>query len=142
MSKADAQCVLLADRHHQLMEGVRGLLETEFDVVVMVSDEISLCESATRMKVAAAVVDFSLAREDGLGLVRRLRSRFPELNLIVLSVHNEPNVSRAVLEAGANGFVLKGSIVTDLLPAVDTVLSGKKYVSPKAMQPPNPGDGP
>jgi DNA-binding NarL/FixJ family response regulator len=94
------------------------------------------------MKVAAAVVDFSLTREVGLGLVRRLRCRFPELNLIVLSVHNEPNVSRAVLEAGANGFVLKSCIVTDLLPAVDTVLSGKKYVSPKAMQPSNPEDGP
>ena len=86
MSKKDAHCVLLADRHYRLMEGVRGLLETEFDVVVMVSDEESLCEGATRMKLATVVVDFSLAQGDGLGLVRRLRGRFPELNLIVLGV--------------------------------------------------------
>ena len=71
MSKNDAHCVLLADRHHRLMEGVRGLLETEFDVVVMVSDEVSLCESATRMKLDTVVVDFSLACGDGLGLVRK-----------------------------------------------------------------------
>lgn len=141
MNKADPYCVLLADRHHRLMEGVRGLLETEFDVVVMVSDEISLCESAMRMKVAAAVVDFSLARGDGLGLVRRLRGRFPALNLIVLGVHNEPNVSRAILEAGANSFVFKGSIATDLLPAIDAVLAGKTYVSPKAVQRPSSEDG-
>jgi DNA-binding NarL/FixJ family response regulator len=134
MSKADAHCVLLADRHHGLMEGVRGLLETEFDVVVMVSDEISLCESATRMRLATVVVDFSLTRGDGLGLVRRLRDRFPKMNLIVLGVYSEPSVSRAILEAGANGFVLKSSIATDLLPAIDAVLAGKTYVSPMAIQ--------
>ena len=66
-------------------------------------------------------------------LVRRLRGRFPELNLIVLGVYNEPNVSRAILEAGANGFVLKSSIATDLLPAIDAVLAGETYVSPKAV---------
>jgi two-component system, NarL family, invasion response regulator UvrY len=141
MSKVDAHCVLLADRHHRLMDGIRGLLETEFDVVVMVSDEISLCESATRMKIAAAVVDFSLARGDGLGLVRRLRDRFPELNLIVLSVHNEPSVSRAILGAGANCFVLKSSIATDLLPAIDAVLAGKTYISPKATRGPGSEEG-
>jgi DNA-binding NarL/FixJ family response regulator len=132
MSKAEAHCVLLADRHHRLMEGVRGLLETEFDVVVMVSDEISLCESATRMRLATVVVDFALTRGDGLGLVRRLRGRFPELNMIVVGVYSEPNVVRAILEAGANSFVLKSSMATDLLPAVDAVLAGKTYVSPRA----------
>jgi two-component system, NarL family, nitrate/nitrite response regulator NarL len=133
MSKATAHCVLLADRHHRLMEGIRGLLETEFEVVVTVSDEISLRESVQRMEVTAAVVDFSLTRGDGLGLVRRLRNRFPELNLIVLSIHSEPNVSRATLDAGANGFVLKSCIATDLLPAIDAVLAGEQYVSPSAM---------
>jgi DNA-binding NarL/FixJ family response regulator len=133
MRKADAHCVLLADRHHRLMEGVRGLLETEFDVVVMVSDEISLCEGATKMKPAVVLVDLALARGDGLGLVRRLRGRFPELNLIVLGVYNEPAVSRAIMEAGANGFILKSLIATDLLPAIDAVRAGKAYVSPKAV---------
>ena len=125
--------MLLADRHHRLMEGVRGLLETEFDVVVMVSDEISLCEGAALMKPSVVLVDLSLARGDGLGLVRRLRVRFPDLNLIVLGVYNEPTVSRAVMEAGANGFILKSSIATDLLAAIDAVRAGRAFVSPKAV---------
>ena len=133
MSKADAHCVLLADRHHRLMEGVRGLLETEFDVVVMVSDEKSLCEGATRMKPGVILVDLSLAQGDGLGLVRRLRGRLPEVSLLVLGVYNQPGVSRAILEAGANGFILKSSIATDLLPAIDAVRAGKTYVSPKVV---------
>lgn len=132
MSKKDAHCVLLADRHYRLMEGVRGLLETEFDVVVMVSDEISLCESATRMKPGVVLVDLSLTHGDGLGLVRRLRGDLPEVSLIVLGVYNEPNVSQAILKAGANGFVLKSSIATDLLPAIDAVRTGETYVSSTA----------
>ena len=114
----------MADRHLGLMDGVRGLLETEFEAVVVVGDEVSLFESVRQLHVAMAVVDLSLRRGDGLGLVRRIRSHFPQLKLIALSVHEEKNAELAVIEAGANGFVLKRSIATDLLPAVDAVLAG------------------
>lgn len=117
-------CALLADRHLGLMEGVRGLLETEFEAVVVVGDEVSLFESARQLHVGLAVVDLSLQRGDGLGLVRRIRSQFPQLKLIALSVHEEKNAELAVIEAGANGFVLKRSIGTDLLPTIDSVLAG------------------
>jgi DNA-binding NarL/FixJ family response regulator len=113
---------LLADRHLGLMEGVRGLLETEFEAVVVVGDEVSLFETARQLDVALAVVDLSQARGDGLGLIRRIRNRFPKLKLIALSVHAEKSVELAAIEAGANGFVRKGSIATDLLPTVDAVL--------------------
>ena len=70
------------------------------------------------------MVDLSLRRGDGLGLIRRIRKDFPQLKLIALSVHEEKNVEFAAIEAGANGFVLKRSIATDLLPTVDAVLEG------------------
>ena len=60
----------------------------------------------------------------------RLRSRCPQLKLIVLSVHDEPSVCRSALEAGADAFVLKRAIATDLLPAIDAVQAGRSYVSP------------
>ena len=130
MSKDRIQYALLANRHDGLTEGVRGLLETTFDVVLMVADEISLFESATRLPIDVAVVDLALTRGEGIGLVRRLRAHCPTMKLIVVSVHDEPSASRLVLEAGANGFVLKRAIATDLLPAVDAVLAGQGYVSP------------
>ena len=76
------------------------------------------------LHVAIAVVDLSLRRRDGLELIRRIRSHFPQLNLIALSVHEEKNAELAAIEAGANGFVLKRSIATDLLPTIDAVLAG------------------
>ena len=114
----------MADRHLGLMESVRGLLETEFEAVVVVGDEVSLFESVRQLHVAMAVVDLSLRRGDGLGLIRRIRSHFPQLKLIALSVLEEQNAKSAAIEAGANGFVIKRSIATDLLPAIDTVLAG------------------
>ena|SRR5882672_8554659 len=123
-------CVLLADRHHGLTEGVRGLLETAFDAVVMVADETSLFESATRIRPTVAVVDLSLVRGESLQWLSRLCSGCPGLKLVVVSVHDERSVCRAAMEAGAAAFVLKRSIVTDLLPAIDAVQAGRSYVSP------------
>ena len=124
MPAKERGCALLADRHLGLAEGVRGLLETEFEAVVVVGDEVSLFESARQLNVALAMVDLSLRRGDGLGLIRRMRSRFPQLKLIALSVHDEKSAELAAIEAGANGFVLKRSIATDLLPTIDAVLVG------------------
>jgi DNA-binding NarL/FixJ family response regulator len=128
MSKAD--CVLLADPHHGLSEGVRGLLATTFATVVMVADEGSLFESAGRLHSDLTVVDLALSRGNGLDLVRRLRGRFPDMKLIIISVHDQSVLSRSVLEAGADGFVVKRAIATDLLAATDAVLAGQQFVSP------------
>lgn len=117
-------CVLLADRHHGLTEGVRGLLETSFGTVVMVADEASLLEGAIRLRPDVAVVDLSLSQNGSLGWLQALRLRCPELKVIVLSVHDEQSVRRAVMKAGADAFVLKRAIASDLLNAVDAVRCG------------------
>jgi len=142
MSAVNIKCVLLADRHHGLTEGIRGLLETMFDAVVMVADEPSLQESAARLQPSVAVVDLALAGGDGLGVVRRLRARCPDLKLILLSLHDEASACRATLEAGANAFVLKRAIATDLLPAIEAVQLGKIYISPGVREPARPGGEP
>jgi two-component system secretion response regulator SsrB len=113
--------VLLADRHHGLTEGVRGLLETAFGTVVMVADEASLLEGAVRLRPDMAVVDLSLARDGGLDWLRAVRQRCPDLKVIVLSVHDEQSVRDAAMAAGADAFVLKRAILTELLLAVEAV---------------------
>jgi DNA-binding NarL/FixJ family response regulator len=131
MSNSESRSVLLADPHHGLSDGVRGLLATTFRSVVMVADEVSLFESAGRLQSDLAVVDLALSRGNALELIRRLRDRFPAMKVIIVSVHDQSSVSRSVLEAGADGFVIKRAIATDLLPAADAVLAGQCYVSPQ-----------
>jgi DNA-binding NarL/FixJ family response regulator len=121
MSRGPLSCVLLADRHHGLVEGVRGLLESSFGMVVMVADKTSLQDVAFRLQPEVAVVDLSLAQDGDLDWLRAVRRRCPDLKVIALSVHDEDAVRRAALAAGADAFVLKRSIATDLLPAVARV---------------------
>lgn len=121
--------MLLAERHHGLREGLRTLLESAFEVVVMVADEASLIASARRLGPALAVVDLSLDRAGSLAWIARLREEAPGGKVIVLSVHDESGVARAVLAAGADAFVLKRSIASDLLPAVEAVLAGRSFQS-------------
>lgn len=129
MNDKTLKCVLLADRHHSLSEGIRGLLETAFGGVFMVADQVSLMEGAERLRPIVAVVDLSLAGGDIAALLGSLRRRAPTTKVLLLSVHDEPTVTSASLAAGADGVVLKRAIATDLLPAVEAVLAGQCYVS-------------
>lgn len=122
-------CVLLADRHHELSEGVRELLGTMFAGVFTVTDEASLMEGAARIRPTVVVVDLSLAGGDIVGFLGMLRRKSPAAKVLLLCVHDEPTVASAALAAGADGVVLTRQIATDLLEAVDTVLAGRRYTS-------------
>ena len=112
--------VSLADTHH-----------TMFEAVVMVADDTSLFDAAARLEADLIVADLSLPVSRDVNIVRRLKDRFPELKLIVLSIHDESIAVEEVMAAGAEGFVLKRFAATDLIPAVRAVLRGRKYVSPQ-----------
>ena len=130
-------CVLLADRHHGLTEGLRGLLETAFATVVMVADETSLLDAATRLRPDLAVVDLSLARGGSADWLHTLQQRCPGMKVVVLSVHDEPSVREAAMAAGADGFVLKRAIGSDLLATIDSLgregagTSGEEDLEPR-----------
>ena len=68
--------------------------------------------------------------KEGTNVVRQLMSRFPQLRLIALSVHDEPAVATQIRDAGVAGFVLKRTAAVDLIPAVEAVLGGGSFVSP------------
>jgi DNA-binding NarL/FixJ family response regulator len=122
-------CVLLADQHHGLRDSVRGLLEAEFDTVFMVATEAALLEGAERLNPVVVLVDLSLSAGDLSGLLRRIGARAPGAKLLLLSVHDQGTVADSALAAGADGVVLKRCLVTDLMPAVNAVLAGKRYLS-------------
>ena len=125
MTTQKGRCVLLADRHHGLRDSVRGLLETAFETVFMVADEASLLEGVGRLMPAVVVLDLSLSAGDLHGLLARVGARAPGSKVLLLSVHDEPTVAASALDAGADAVVLKRSLVTDLMPAVDALLAGQ-----------------
>jgi DNA-binding NarL/FixJ family response regulator len=131
-----SSCLLLADRHQGLRDGVRGLLETEFETVFMVADEASLLEGANRLNPSIVVIDLSLAEGDLRSLVAGVTKRSPSAKVMMLTVHDEATVATAALAAGAEAVVLKRRLTTDLLPAVNALRGGKRYLSPELSQTP------
>ena len=96
----------------------------------MVATEASLLEGAGRLNPAILMVDLSLSAGDLIGLLRRIGARAPGVKVLLLSVHDERTVADSALAAGADAVVLKRCLATDLMPAVDAVLTGRPYVSP------------
>jgi DNA-binding NarL/FixJ family response regulator len=122
--------VLLADSHLCLLQSVHSLLESVFAAVVMVADQVSLLETIERLDPDLVVIDLSMPVQNGTNVVRQLIDRFPGLRVIALSVHDEPTVANQIRNEGVAGFVLKRTVATDLIPAVEAVLGGGSFVSP------------
>lgn len=122
-------CVILADKHPNMLEGIRGILDAEFDNVVMVADRHSLKNTVKKLSPDLLVVELSLPEADGANIVQMLKEENPDLKIIVLSLYDDVDIVRTVLDTGAIGFVLKRTAGDDLLPAVKAAIKGKPYVS-------------
>jgi DNA-binding NarL/FixJ family response regulator len=129
MAAEKSRCVILADRHQNLLEGIRGLLETLFETVVMVADKRSLFETIDKVRPDLAVVDLSLSASSQVSIAGEIKESYPKLRFIILSVHDEPTAIDEVMSAGAAGFVLKRSVAVDLFEAVQRVQEGHTFVS-------------
>lgn len=110
---------MLAVPHGGLSEGIRGLLGTAFPSVVMVADEHALASCVESLQPALVVFDLAIAPSGGLALLARLRTAHPGLCWIALGDNDDPALCRAALAAGAKRFLLKRSLGSELMSAVD-----------------------
>jgi len=122
--------ILFADSHSGMLEGLRSLLEPLVEVIYMVVNEQSLTDAVARVAPDLIIVDLSMPVTSDTNVARLLQRINLEIPYIVLSLHDEQTVLQECLAAGAGGFVLKRTAAVDLVPAVEAVLSGHKYVSP------------
>lgn len=123
--------IILADKHSNVLAGIRRLLEDEVETVLMVTDEISLNHALETHSPDVVVADLSLHTLSGTHIAWLLKKKFPEIKVIILSSHDEKSVIDDVMAAGVEGFVLKHRAVIDLIPAIRGVLQGNKYISPQ-----------
>jgi DNA-binding NarL/FixJ family response regulator len=122
--------ILFADSHPGMLEGLRNLLEPLVEVIYMVGNEQSLRDAVARVAPELIIVDLSMPVKSEANVARLLHRLNPDIPFIVLSLHDEKTVMQECLASGASGFVLKRTAAVDLIPAVNAVLSGEKYVSP------------
>ncbi len=125
------QQVLLVDDHPIVRQGLRRLIDQERDLAVCGEAESPAeAEAAIRkLKPDLVIIDVSLKHGDGIDLVKDTRAKYPQLPILVLSMHDEVIYAERVLSAGANGYIMKQADSEELLVALRRVLGGGIYVS-------------
>lgn len=122
---------LIADDHRIFSDTLRAYLENTVEVVGMVADGRAMVEEAIRLKPDGIIVDVGMPLLNGLDAARRIKKQAPMVKFIFLTMQDDPNLAAAVLELGNVAFVLKSSAGAELLKAMDLVLRGEPYVTPK-----------
>ena len=121
--------VLLADDHKIITEGLRVLLEPEFELVGIVEDGRELLARAGELSPDVIVADISMPSLNGIDAVRQLKEAGSEAKVVFLTMHDDVMYANRAFEAGASGFVLKHSAPSELVTAIGEVLKGKTYIS-------------
>jgi DNA-binding NarL/FixJ family response regulator len=123
--------VLLADDHQIVAEGLRSILETEFDIIGIVSDGRALVEAARQLQPEVIVADISMPLLNGIEATRQVKHVAPQTRVIVLTMYADATYATRALEAGAAGYVLKHSATAELVTAIREALQDRAYVSPR-----------
>jgi DNA-binding NarL/FixJ family response regulator len=123
--------VVVADDHTIVREGLVGLLrDHQFDVVGSVGDGRSLLETARQLRPDVIVTDISMPGLSGLDALPHLMATSAGCKVIVLTMHDDPELAARALRAGASGFLLKQSAGDELVNAVRQALQGRVYLTP------------
>lgn len=124
--------VLLADDHQMLADALRIVLEPRCEVVGVVRDGRALLEAAGRLQPDVIVLDISMPELNGLDAGRQLKRDWPRMKLIYMTMHEDPDLVSESFRAGGSAFLLKEAAVSELTEAIDRVLRGGSYVTPRA----------
>jgi DNA-binding NarL/FixJ family response regulator len=122
---------LIADDHPIFADSLRLLLGKKYEVIGIVGDGRELISEAAKLQPDALVVDIGMPLLNGLDAVQRIKEFLPEVKVIFLTMMDDPNMAAAASQVGAIGFVLKQQAATELFAAIDQVLRGKTYITPR-----------
>ena len=123
--------LLLADDHRIVADGLRSLLEPQYELLETVEDGYALVEAVRRLEPDVVVADIAMPRMNGIEALEQLRRDGCTTKFIFLTMHKDATYAARAVEAGASGFILKHSAGTELLEAIRQVREGGRYISPE-----------
>lgn len=122
--------VALVDDHQLIREGLRLVLQGEdgFEIVGEAADHASAIDLVVTHRPHVLVLDLTFPEGDAMPLLRALRVRQPDLRIVVLTMHSDPETVRQALAAGAAGYMIKGAQSRELVEAIRAVARGERYL--------------
>jgi two-component system invasion response regulator UvrY len=123
--------ILIVDDHPVVRRGIKQILSEEDDISVI--DELCDCNNLLKKvhnrKWDIVILDITFPNRNGLDVLQELKFEYPELPVLVLSVHPEEDYAVRAFKSGANGYINKTSVPDELIRAVRKVVKGENYVS-------------
>lgn len=128
--------VLIVDDHPLVREGLKGLIAEEPDLTVCAETGSMrrAQELAREKRPDVVIVDLSLEDGNGLELIRRLKSHYPNLKMLVCSMRDESLFAERAISTGAHGYINKHEVAGNVIDALRHVLGGKIYLSPEVVE--------
>ena len=123
--------ILIADDHAIFAETLRAYLTKTFAVVGTVADGRSMVVEAVRLRPEIVLADVSMPLLNGIDAACRIQEQAPNVKFVFLTMHDDPNLAAAASSLGNVGFMLKSSGGRELLEAIEQVLQGRSYLTPK-----------
>jgi len=124
--------VVIAEDHKLFREGLKALLayKENLEVVAEAADGLEAISCVKRHTPDLLLLDLSMPRLNGISVVKDLRGQFPDLKILVLTIHESDQYVLETFKAGVNGYCIKDASRDELLMAIESVLSGKTFISP------------
>ena len=122
--------VLLGDDHAMFSEGLRRILEPQFEIVGTAENGLDLVAATERLQPAVVVADLSMPLLNGIGVARRLKKAANPPKIILLTMHADPTLATEAFKAGVSAYVLKSSPASEIVTAIQEALRGRIYISP------------
>jgi DNA-binding NarL/FixJ family response regulator len=137
LTKKSKISVLLVDDHALVRRGFRLMLEDdpEITIVAETGDGTEAVKLAGELRPRVVVMDCALPGTSGMEATRQIRTQWPDIAVLMLTMHSEDTWVRLALEAGANGYILKSAVDLDLIQAVRKVAEGQMVLDPKVIKP-------
>ncbi len=128
--------VLIADDHAIVRAGLRTLIKSEPDMELVgeATGGYEAIDLVEKHQPQVLLIDLSMPDLDGIAATRKVHTRFPDMRILFLTIHEDEALLRAALKAGASGYILKGAAETELVAAIRTVLRGDLYVDPSMLR--------
>jgi two-component system, NarL family, response regulator NreC len=130
-TKAKTKIVIVED-HTILRDGLRSLLsaQNEFEVIGEAGDGLEAIKCVAKLNPDVVLIDLSMPRMNGSASIREIKRQSPQIKVLALTIHKTEEYIREAFNAGADGYCLKDATHAELIMAINSIQSGKQYISP------------
>ncbi len=126
--------IVLANNHAPLREALKRILRerSNLEVIGEAEDGLELLNLLRLSKLAPhmVILDPSMANFQGIEAIRKVKGIYPDLKVLILSMHKDKEYLSQAISSGAEGYLIKETVDKELLPAIETIMQGRLYVPP------------